>query len=138
MTAVGHRLGRRWMILGTVLLLAVVAGAALYRTNTDHQPPRLTVTWDGREGHPSCAYDSKARAVVAKIAVHGSNKGHDSVTVTVTAYADENTSEPVGSGSRRARLDGTVHRRLLITIPVDKAPHVDDDGVTACRLAVTY
>jgi hypothetical protein len=121
-----------------VLIAAAVGGTLLYRTNTDHRSARLTVTWDGREGHPSCRYDPKAATVTARIAIDGRAKGHDSVTVTVTAYADENTSQPVGSSSRRANLHGTVHRHLVIGIPVDKPPHLDDDGITACRLAVTY
>jgi hypothetical protein len=56
--------------------------------------------------------------------------------VTVTAYADENTSRAVGSSSRSVRVEGTVHQRLVVTIPVKKAPHIDEDGEAACRLSV--
>lgn len=60
------------------------------------------------------------------------------MAATVTAYADENTSEPVGSGTRTVRVDGTAHRPLVVAFPVEKAPKVDIDGETACRLAVKY
>ena len=50
------------------------------------------------------------------------------MTVTVTAYADENTSKPVGSSSRTVQVEGTVDEPLVVTIAVEKAPHVDEDG----------
>jgi hypothetical protein len=27
---------------------------------------------------------------------------------------------------------------VVVTVPVDKAPHVDEDGETSCRISVTY
>ena len=58
--------------------------------------------------------------------------------MTVIAYADENTSEPVGSSSRSVQVEGTVHMHIVVTIRVEKNPHVDVDGETACALSVTY
>lgn len=123
-----------------MLLAAIVSGTALYRSSDDHHPNAgLTVGWGGSEGHPSCVYDPKDHTVDAKITIEGEAPRRDmTVTVTVSAYADENTSEPVGSRSRSVRIDGTVHLPLIVTIPVDKPPHVDEDGETACRLSVKY
>jgi len=121
-----------------MLLAAVVSGIALSGSSDDHPAPVLTVGWGGSEGHPACVYDPKVRTGDAKIAIEGSARRPGKVTVTVTAYADENTSEPVGSSSRSVRVDGTMHLTLVVTIPVEHAPHVDEDGVAACRLAVRY
>jgi hypothetical protein len=130
---------RRLLIAAAVVLLAAaVAGAVLYRGSGDPAPADLTVGWGGSEGHPSCVYDPIGQTVDCALTVEGDAPQPDTVLVTVTAYADENTSEPVGSASRSVPVDGTVHQRLLVTIPVDKPPHVDEDGETACRLSVDY
>jgi hypothetical protein len=121
-----------------VLLAAVVAGIALYRGGDDDATAALTVGWGGSEGHPSCVYDPNDQTVDCQLTIEGDAPQPDTVIVTVTAYADENTSQLVGSAQRRVRVEGTVHQRLLVTIPVEKAPHVDDDGETACRLSVEY
>ncbi len=81
-------------------------------------------------------YDPKGSTVDCTITIDGAAPRPDQVTVTVTVYADENTSKPVGSSRRSVQVDGTVHKSLLITIPVEKAPHVDEDGVAACSLSV--
>jgi hypothetical protein len=129
-------LRRRVIVLAVVLLLAAIAsGMALYRSSDDQPKADLTVTWGGSEGHPSCLYDPKGHTVDAKITIDGKAPRHYEVTVTVTAYADENTSRPVGSSSRSVEVEGTVHMSLLVTIPVEKTPHVDEDGETACRLS---
>ena len=110
---------RRTAVLAGVVLLAVVASAtAWYRSGHDDPAQRLTVTWGGSEGHPPCVYDARTQAGVATIVIDGRAPRDETATITVTAYADENTSEPVGSHSRSA--------------------HVDEDGGAACRRAVAY
>jgi hypothetical protein len=136
----GHAGRRVIVVAGVLLLAAIVSGIAVYRGSADHPTAPLTVGWGGSEGHPSCVYDPKDHTVEAKLLIEGTAPRDDTVTVTVTvtAYADENTSEPVGSSSRSARVERTVHRPLLINISVEKAPHIDDDGITTCALAVRY
>lgn len=121
-----------------MLLAAVVSGGVLYRSSEDHPAADLTVGWGGSEGHPSCVYDPKAETVDCKLTIDGTAPQPDKVTVTVTAYADENTSQPVGSSSRSVRVEGIVHLPLVVTISVPHAPHVDEDGETACSLSVKY
>ncbi|HSV39987.1 MAG TPA: hypothetical protein VLI04_14610 [Nocardioidaceae bacterium] len=129
---------RRRVIVGAAVLLlaAIVSGMALSRGGDDDPTAELAVGWGGSEGHPSCVYDPEAQSVDAKITIEGNAPRPHRVTVTVTAYADENTSKPVGSSSRSVPVDGDVNIPLLITFPVEKAPHVDVDGETACSLSV--
>jgi hypothetical protein len=121
-----------WIATG-VAVVGLCAWVALHPAD-DHHPAALRVGWAG-EGRPSCTYDPKDHTVLARLLVKGVTRRPDRVTVTVTAYADENTSRPVGSATRRIRVEDTVHQRIKVTIPVTKAPHVDVDGVTACRLS---
>src|SRR5690349_4765168 len=121
-----------------VLLLALGSAAAWYRTRDDDPAPRLTVTWGGSEGHPACVYDAASRTVVVELKLNGKPTRRGTIRVTVTAYADENTSAAVGSTTRSVPVDGTMHETLALTIPVEKPPHIDEDGVAACRLAVKY
>ncbi|MEO8095817.1 MAG: hypothetical protein ABI632_12925 [Pseudolysinimonas sp.] len=115
---------QRRLILGAVvvLLAVLVAAIAARRSGGDHPTAGLKVGWGGSEGHPSCVYDPKAHTAAAKITIDGEAPRHEKMTVTVTAYADENTSEPVGSSSRSADVEGKVHLRLLVTVPVEKPP----------------
>jgi hypothetical protein len=124
------------VVAGVALLAAIAAGTALYRHGDDHPTRGLTVEWGGSEGHPCCVYNPQDHTVEAEITIEGTAHTDREMTVTVTAYADENTSQPVGSGSRTVQVDGTVHKSLIVTIPVDKTPHVDEDGVTACSFSV--
>jgi hypothetical protein len=135
----GRRRRRRvLLVVAVVLLVAVGSGTALSRGGDDQPTRDLTVEWGGGEGDPCCVYDPDARTVEATVLVDGTGAEGDAVTVTVTAYADENTSEPVGSSTRRVPVEGAVHRPVTLTIQVDRAPHVDEDGVVACRLSVTH
>jgi hypothetical protein len=130
---------RRLLVLaGVVLLAALVAGTALARGGDDHPTAGLEVGWGGSEGHPSCVYDPADGTAEATITIDGYMPRPKKLTVTVTAYADENTSQPVGSSSRSVRVEGTVHVRLVVTIPVEKPPLVDIDGETACGRSVKY
>lgn len=125
------------VVAGVVVLAAVAAGTAMWAR--DDQPASgLTVAWGDGEGQPGCVYDPESDTVEALITVEGTAPEPDMLTVTVTAYADENTSEPVGSGTSSAEVDGTVGLPLVITIPVEQAPHVGEDGVAACAIAVEY
>ena len=121
---------------GIILLAACVSGIGLYRASGDRTPARLTIGWGGSEGRPSCVYDARDHRVDATITIDGRAPDHDEVVVTVSAYADENTSDLVGSRSRTVQVRGTVHLRVVVEIPVRKPPHVDIDGETACRLDV--
>ena len=126
------------IVVGVVLVAAVAGGIALHRNGGDDtRPAGLTVTWGGSEGHPTCAYDDQQEIVRCQLTIDGTASGSQTVTVTVTAYADENTSRPVGSGSGSAHVEGTVHQDLVVTVPVRRAPHVDEDQVAACTFEVT-
>lgn len=125
-------------ITGVLLLAVLVYGIAQSRSHDDEPTTGLTIGWGGSEGQPSCVYDAKDHSVNAKIAIEGTASRADQVTVTVSAYADENTSQFVGSGNRRIHVEGTEHRSVIVTFPVEKPPFVDIDGVTACRVSVTY
>ena len=132
---------RRWrlLVVAAVCLLTVVAsGTVLARRGDDHPTTGLEVGWGGSEGHPSCVYHAKDRIAEATITIDGYTPRPKEVTVTVTAYADENTSQAVGSSSRSARVEGTAHERLVVTVPVEKPPFVDIDGETACGRSVRY
>jgi hypothetical protein len=126
------------VVAGVLVLAAIVSGTALHRRSDDHPTAGLTVGWGGSEDQPSCVYDPDLRTVGCKIAIEGTASPPKVVTVTITAYADENTSEPVGPSSRSVPVDGTEHLLVLVTVPVDKAPHVDEDGETSCRISVKY
>ena len=115
-----------------------MSGLALTRAAVDRPTARPMVGWGGGEGHPSCVYDPANETVDCTLVIDGEEHQHDEVTVTVTAYADENTSQPVGSTSRIVQVKGTLHQRVVVTVPVEKAPHVDEDGETACRLSVEH
>jgi hypothetical protein len=132
------------VVTGIVLLVAIAAGLALHRALADKPATGgapsagLTVDWGGSEGQPSCVYDAARQTVEARITIDGTAPRAGELAVTVTAYADENTSQPVGSGGRTVQVSGTVHRVVLVTFPVTKAPHVGEDGETACARSVTY
>ena len=130
-------------------MLLAAAGLVAVLSRTSDDPVRavagtpsasptatLTAGWGGSEGHPGCVYDAQERTVTAAVTIDGHAPRRDTVTVTVTAFADENTSQPVGSSSRRVPVDGTVDIDLDVTFPVERAPLVDVDGVTACGVSV--
>lgn len=124
-------------VVGLIALLGViVAGTVASFTHTGHGPAELTVDWGGGEGHPGCVYDEGTQTVEARLTVHGTAPQPQPVTVTVIAYADENTSDPVGSNAKTVQVDGDVHEIVTIAVPVDRAPKVDEDGVAACRRTV--
>jgi hypothetical protein len=127
----------RWVVIIACLVVpaAVAVGAALLLS--DSPATRLDVTWGGSEGHPPCVYQAATRNVEAEIVVDYESLRHDTVHVTVTAYADENTSDLVGTGAASVAVHDTMTTTLDVTIPVLRPPHVDEDGVAACRLAWT-
>ena len=116
--------------------LGLVAVAVFSMTRTGDSPRPLTVGWGGSEGHPACLYDAAAHSVDVTLVVDGTAP-HGVVTVTVTAFADENTSDPVGSTTQTWRGSRAHHRTVVLTIPVTRAPHVDEVGEGACRLSVS-
>lgn len=122
------------------MLATVVAGAALSLLGGDETQDApadgVTITWGGGEGAPSCLYDPESETVFVTLVVQGTAPEPESLAVTVTAYADENTSDPVGSITDEVPVEGTVRAPFILTIDVDRPPHVDEDGVAACRLSV--
>jgi len=124
-------------LLLVVLLLAVIA---VYRVGGYKILATEQFDWEsvirGYGGMLSCRYDAAAKTVGARPLVVDGTAPHGVVTVTVTAYADENTSDPVGSETQTWRGSRAHHRRVVITIPVTRPPHVDEDGEGACRLDV--
>ena len=129
---------RRGLVLGGIVLVAAIAaGTALVLGGDDEPAAEVTVVWGGSEGHPACVYDPASRTVEVTLLVDGTAPEPDTLTVTVTAYADENTSKEVGSSTRSVDVEGTVHMPLLLTVAVERAPYVDVDGVAACRLEVS-
>jgi hypothetical protein len=128
----------RWaaLVIGVLLVAAVVAAWLVLRQGDEESVPGLTFGWGGSEGHPSCVYDPKSETVDATIRIDGTAPAPNTVLITVTAYADENTSKPVGSGTRSVHVEGDVHTYVVVSMSVDKPPEVDIDGETACRLLV--
>lgn len=135
---VRSRRGRRLLVVALVLLVALVAAIALARGSDDQPKTRLSVGWGGSEGHPACVYHPDDDTVTATITIDGDTPRPRKVTVTVTAYADENTTKPVGSSSHDVRVEGVVHTRFVVTVPVEQPPVVDIDGETACGRTVVY
>lgn len=126
-----------FFVAGTILLGAIALVVIRWPAANDG-PPRLTVDWAGTEDSAACVYDATAHTVTATLRIDGNAGREDTMTLTVTAYADENTSIPVGSKRRIVRLHGEVHQRVRVTIPVTEPPHVGEDDVTACRREVAY
>jgi hypothetical protein len=129
-------MSKRTVAAAVAIALPVLAGCSASGDPTAD----LTVGWGGSEGHPSCVYDAAAGSVECTLTIDGQVPPDEeaNVKVTVTAYADENTSEEVGSSSRSVRVEGKVHQPLVVTVPVDEAPHVDEDGETACTLSADF
>lgn len=133
----GRRRRQAVAVVGLVALLGViVAGTVVSFTHTGHGPAEISVEWGDGEGHPGCVYDEGSQTVEARLTIHGTAPQTQPVTVTVIAYADENTSDPVGSKAETVQVEGDVHEILTITVAVDRAPKVDEDGVAACRRTV--
>lgn len=127
-----------WILFAAVVLLGVIATWIAVSGDEDDQPAHaVEVTWGGVGGRPSCVYRPAVDRVLCRLRIEGA-ASDEKVTVTVTAYADENTSRAVGSRTRTVGVDGQVSRRLKVVIPVRKAPHVDEDGETACTLDVEH
>jgi len=131
---VRHRWRRIVLVVAVVLCAAAVTAAVSSRRDAGPAPAKLTVGWGGSEGHPSCVYDASGGTVEARLVVRGTATRPGEVAVTVTAYADENTSVPVGSVTQSVPVEGTMQLPLVITIPVEAPPYVDEDGEAACRL----
>ncbi len=123
---------RRLLTIAAVLL----AGAVVYAVGASRDdvtvPTGVRATWAGREGSAPCVY--AGGRVEARVHLEGVVPRPQQVTVTVTAYADEDTSRAVGTGRRTVTVDGSVDREVTLTVRVDRAPHVGDDGAAACRL----
>lgn len=108
--------------------LALVGLLALAACSSPEEPAPLKVTW---AAGPGCTYDPASGAVEVSLAVSGSG----SARVVVTAYADEDTSRPVGS--RTSTITSVGGQRVdRLSFPTRRAPYVDVDGVAACSLDV--
>jgi hypothetical protein len=93
----------------------------------------LKIEWVTTNDKPGCSYDAPTKTVTAQLSIDGYEPEKRTASLVVTAYADENTSQAVGSKSTFVKLDGTVHQVLTVTFEVPRAPHVDVDGVAACK-----
>jgi hypothetical protein len=123
-------------VVAAAVLLVAVAGFALLRSDGDEHAGDWKVGWNGSEGHPACVYNPLGNTVTASLTITGKDAMPETVTVIVTAYADENTSDPVGSGTRSVHVEGTVRIPVLVTFQAEQKPYVDIDGVAACSLSV--
>lgn len=126
----------RLVVFGVSIVLLAVVGFVAFQRLGGLTPPELTVTWGGSEGHPSCVYRADDETVVATLTMVGMAPPSGRVTIEVGAYADENTSDPVSSYRETVEVSGSMQRTITVTVPVDRAPHVDEDGEAACRLDV--
>lgn len=106
-------------------LLAVPVLLALAGCSGDPAPQGLTVTWGES---PACV----SYPDVGKVGVALEATGTGEASVTVTAYADEDTTRAVGSGTTRITEAGPAE----LVFDVSEPPHVDADGVAACTLDV--
>ena len=132
----------RHRALAIVLVVLLVAGSAVTAVTaisgvlSSGGDPGLTVSWGGGEGRPSCSYDAGAGTVEALLVVRGEAPANSELSITVSAYADENTSERVGAVRQVVPVSGPVDGTLTVTVPVQAAPHVGEDDEAACRLEV--
>lgn len=88
-------------------------------------PPELTVTWGES---PACV----SYPDVGKVGVTLEATGVGEASVKVTAYADEDTTRSVGSGTLTVTEAGPAE----LVFGVSEPPYVDVDGVAACSLDV--
>lgn len=108
--------------LATPVLLACLAALA---GCGEPAAPELAVTWDES---PACV----SYPDVGKVGVTLEATGVGEASVRVTAYADEDTTRSVGSGTITATEAGPAELVFGVTEP----PYVDVDGVAACSLDV--
>lgn len=122
----------------SVALLGVVGLVLAFTSSTTPPPPPadVAVTWAAEEERPACRYDEATSTVTVTLDVVGTTEERRIVDITVTAYADENTSDAVGSVSSALPVVGTIDTTLTLTFDVRRPPHVDIDGVAACSLQV--
>ena len=110
----------------------------LYRSRDVPATAGLTIGWGGSEGHPCCVYDPDDHTVDAELhdrthsppGRHGDGDCHG---VRRREHLQAGRIEQPLRGRRR-----TVQVPLRVAIAVEKAPHVDEDGVAACTLSVKY
>lgn len=122
-----------------VVLAGAVVATVLYLLGDDTPADAagVRITWASSEDGPTCAYDAATSTVRARLIVDGEAPEDQRLTVTVSAYADENTSDLVGSTTEVVDVEeGTVERTLTLTIPVERPSHRGEDGETACTLEV--
>ena len=132
------------MIGGSVLwkiclaTAVVAAGIALYWVQRDDAAAKpLTVQWESVGDTTACVADRDRGIVTARLRISGTVNEPDVVTVTVTAHADENTSQPIGSTRKDVSVSGDVDEVVLVPIAVDGEPHRGEDGGTACSITVS-
>jgi hypothetical protein len=117
-------------------MAAVLAGAVVGCGSSTGGPATqkesLKVAFYTSNALPWCSYDAPTKTVTAQLTIDGFAPKKKTVSLVVTAYADENTSQPVGSKSTFVKLDGTVHQELTVKFQVAKPPQVGEDNVAAC------
>lgn len=105
------------LLLVLPLVAVVLAGCG------EPAPSELTVTWGES---PACV----SYPDVGKVGVTLEATGAGEASVRVTAYADEDTTRPVGSGTVTVTEAGPAELVFDVTEP----PYVDVDGVAACSI----
>ena len=105
------------LLLAAGLVAAGLAGCG------EPASPELTVTWGES---PACV----SYPDVGKVGVSLEASGEGEASVKVTAYADEDTTRPVGSGTLTVTAAGPAELVFDVTEP----PYVDVDGVAACSI----
>lgn len=104
-------------------LPALALALCLTGCSQDTSADELSVTWGD---DPACVAYPDVDKVGATLEASGVGEG----TVKVTAYADEDTTRPVGSGTVRVTEAGPVE----VVFEVSEPPYVDVDGVAACSI----
>ncbi|MEU1973462.1 hypothetical protein ABZ477_17540 [Microbacterium sp. NPDC019599] len=125
------------LVAAVLVLIAVIAWSVASRDEGE-AAEELKVDWASGERYAACVYDPASGTVAAALRITGESSRPQEVTVIVTAYTDENTSQPVGSARKSVSIDGPVDTVLRFTIRVDSTPHVGEDDVAACRREVEY
>ena len=100
-----------------LVLVAGLAGCG------EPAPPELTVSWGES---PACV----SYPDVGKVGVTLEASGVGEASVKVTAYADEDTTRSVGSGTLTVTEAGPAE----LVFAVREPPYVDVDGVAACSI----
>ena len=123
----------RRLAVPLIVFAAAIAWWVVTKSGDDPAKP-LTVMWASTADTTACVASSDGSTVTARFRVSGAVTEPDVVTITVTAHADENTSQPIGTATQSVPVSGDVDQIVLVPIKVDGVPHPGEDGGTACSV----